>query len=566
MFNVKDHKTGYLFKHGPFTWLGPKRSKLIEQSWAMIFRDTILPNLPVNKLKKHYHSSVGAPTKDLAAMMGVMIIQHMHDLTDEEVVYQYAFNIQWHYALNITDADAYISLKTVWNMRHLLTVNDLYVPLFENISDTIAKAFSVDASLQRIDSVHIFSNMRYLGRISLFAHTIKKFLVNLKRNYRTLFDSLDKELTDRYLAKREESVFSMVKPSESATTLKFLGDDLLCLIEHFQGNEAVASMTGYKLLVRLFHEQCMVEDKKVAVKPDKDVPSDSLQNPSDPDATYDGHKGKGYQIQIMETCGNEQQPPLITHVAVEPAHTSDAHALIPAIEKTEERNLKPKKILANSLYGSDENCTRAKSMGVDVVSPVMGKQKSKSIDLGDFTLSGNIVMACPEGHPPLFIKHKKDRYAIGFDPDVCANCPEKDECPVKPGKNGYYLHYNEKSIRILQRRYHEKTAGFREMYRLRSGIEGTISYCDRKTGIKHLRTRGLSAVSFCAVLKAAAVNILRAAAFMKIKNKVPGAREKACLAPFVMAYIRIAVLFSLLYKTMMDNFYEFNGTIRNYAP
>jgi hypothetical protein len=27
------------------------------------------------------------------------------------------------------------------------------------------------------------------------------------------------------------------------------------------------------------------------VKPSKEVPSDSLQNPSDPDATYDGYKG-----------------------------------------------------------------------------------------------------------------------------------------------------------------------------------------------------------------------------------------------------------------------------------
>jgi hypothetical protein len=27
------------------------------------------------------------------------------------------------------------------------------------------------------------------------------------------------------------------------------------------------------------------------------IGSDSLQNPSDPDATYSGHKGQGYQVQ-----------------------------------------------------------------------------------------------------------------------------------------------------------------------------------------------------------------------------------------------------------------------------
>ena len=39
-------------------------------------------------------------------MLGVMILQQMFDLTDEEAINQFAFNIEWHYALNITyDSD-----------------------------------------------------------------------------------------------------------------------------------------------------------------------------------------------------------------------------------------------------------------------------------------------------------------------------------------------------------------------------------------------------------------------------------------------------------------------------
>ena len=71
----------------------------------------------------------------------------------------------------------------------------------------------------------------------------------------------------------------------------------------------------------------------VTIKPNKDVPSSSLQNPSDPDAGYSGHKGKGYQMQVMETYSpDKSQPDLITHVNVEAAHESDAQALLPAIE------------------------------------------------------------------------------------------------------------------------------------------------------------------------------------------------------------------------------------------
>ena len=50
---------------------------------------------------------------------------------------------------------------------------------------------------------------------------------------------------------------------------------------------------------------------------------------------------------------------LITHVAVETACASDVQALIPAIESTKERGLAQEKVLADSLYGSDENCAEA---------------------------------------------------------------------------------------------------------------------------------------------------------------------------------------------------------------
>ena len=45
-------------------------------------------------------------------MMGLMVLQQMHDCTDREAVEQFCFNIQWHYALNITsfsDAAGYIT-------------------------------------------------------------------------------------------------------------------------------------------------------------------------------------------------------------------------------------------------------------------------------------------------------------------------------------------------------------------------------------------------------------------------------------------------------------------------
>ena len=383
MIHIKDHKTLNIFD--PFAFLGPKRKRLMDTSWAKLFREQILSELPVDKVFKNYQWVMGRPTKELYAMLGLMILQQMHDLTDQETIHQFAFNLEWHYALDITsesDAESYLCPKTLWTMRHFLTEQNLYGVLFESITDKLASVFSVDMSKQRCDSVHLFSNMRHLGRMGLFCHTIKKFLVNLKRHHKDLFEALGKELTDRYLSKQGEGVFSMVKPSESIRTLEALGADLFFLIERFKDNEPITGMSSYQLMVRLLKEQCYVEQdaethvQRVSIKPNKEVPSDSLQNPSDPEASYDGHKGKGYQMQVSETYSQEQDKKtfsLITEVIVEPAHKSDANAMIPLIEATQKRGLGPEDMLADSLYGSDENCERAKELGVEVVSPVMGK-------------------------------------------------------------------------------------------------------------------------------------------------------------------------------------------------
>jgi len=537
MIHIKDHKTHDMFE--PFPLLGPKRKQRMEESWAKVFREHILTTLPVEKIFSKYNPVFGAPTKELYSMIGLMVIQQMNDLTDEEAVDQFSYNLQWQYALNITstdDADAYVSPKTLWNMRNILIDLNLYQVIFEEVLKKLADVFKVDVSKQRFDSVHIYSNMRHLGRLGLFVKTIKKFLVNLKRQHNELYVSLETVITDRYMTKQGDALFSMVKPSESINTLATLANDVFVLMERFKGNEQVVAMSTYQLLARLFKEQCIVErvdthTTLVSVKANKDVPSDSLQNPSDPDAGYDGYKGKGYQVQVAESYGTSEDTNtlnLITSVIVEPAHKSDANALIPLIEATTELGLKPKEVIADTVYGSDENCQKAKALGIEVISPVMGKLGEGSVPLTEFTMnSEKEITSCPEGCAPKNTWSKDDNHTALFSKKTCRNCSRKNGCPTMPGKKGNYLRCDDKAIRLAQRRAQENTPEFRDRYRFRAGVEGTMSQLDRLTGFKDLRVRGLSAVSFAAYLKAAGINIIRAAAFCYRKKEAESALTAA---------------------------------------
>ena len=535
MIRTKDHKTLNMFDS--LDHLGPRRRQLLEQSWAPVFRKEILPELPVEQVAPFYSEQNGAPTKELYAMLGLMLAQQTFDLTDKEAVRQFAFNFEWHHALGIgddSDQSAYVSEKTLWNMRRLLTEHDLYQAMFEIPTKKLAELCGVDPSLQRLDSVHVFSNMRHLGRIGLFVRTIKKFLHNLKRQCpgSSGFGKLEKELSERYLHKQKTSAFSMVKPSETTKTLQSLAEDLLVIVRCFKEDAKVNSMSSYKLLMRLFEEQCVTENgedggERIQVRPNKEIASDSLQNPSDPDAGYDGYKGQGYQVQIAETYSTDEEEPalsLITHVAVESADKHDCGALIPALERTQKLGLAPEKILADTAYGSDDNHQKAQEQGVGLIAPVPGKEPGGELSLADFSFSEHEkVSACPQGQVPFKQSLNKTTRTAFFARSTCAACSKRSQCPVLEGKRGHRLRYDGKQLRNARRRAFEATPLFMELYRFRAGVEATMSQYDRKTGVKHLRVRGFKNVAFCATLKAAGINLLRATAFINRKDSgAPG--------------------------------------------
>jgi len=576
MFYTKDRQTGQLFDQ--WRYLGPKRRKLLDESWAGLFREKILPELPVERMTAFFSPDQGRPTKELYAMLGAILFQQVFDLTDEETVSQMAFNLQWHYALDNpeeSDGVKYICPKTLWSMRNTLTDNDLDTVLFEKITDTLAKVFEVDTTKQRIASVHIKSKMRRLGRIGLLVRCLHKFLVNLKRQYKELFETLPQELIEKYLSEKAVACFSLVKPSATERTLAGVSNDLFQVVRHFTDDPPVKAMHSYSLLLRVWNEQCRVQETadgqlvEIAVKPSKEIPSDSLQNPSDPDAGYSGHKGQGYQVPIMETYSTEGEennwPPkleLITHVQVDSADQSDAHALIPALEATAERGLDPQEVLADSLYGSDENCEAAKALGVEVVSPVMGIPTEKVLLLADFEFAeSGKVLQCPQGHAPVKVKAKKNRYTAAFDSGNCLHCPRRSACPVVPGKKHFYLRYDRKAVRLAKRRAYEETPNFRDRYRFRAGIEGTISAFDARTGVKQLRVRGLEAVRFCATLKAAGVNLFRATAVRYASMRVSEA-----LAAENSGFAQVIFFFKELLGAIRGHFHKFMTPMDTYKP
>ena len=102
---------------------------------------------------------MGRPSKDLHVVIGVLLLQQLHDLSDAETVEALAFNMAWHYALDVrSEADSYFCEKTLRNYRRLFIEQGLDELLFRCLTDRLVQGFSVDTSHQRMDSTALRSN------------------------------------------------------------------------------------------------------------------------------------------------------------------------------------------------------------------------------------------------------------------------------------------------------------------------------------------------------------------------------------------------------------------------
>ena len=104
-------------------------------------------------------------------------------------------------------------------------------------------------------------------------------------------------------------------------------EDLLWIIERFANCADMIGRSSYKALVTIFNQQCEMSEGKVVVK--AKTGGDCMQNPSDPNATYNAHKGQGYQVQIAETCSPENEVQLITGALPQSAAEPDGAAVVP---------------------------------------------------------------------------------------------------------------------------------------------------------------------------------------------------------------------------------------------
>jgi Transposase DDE domain/Transposase domain (DUF772) len=522
---------------GVETQLAASLRTRLKDSWAQLFRLEILPILLKSEDQfAMLYGKTGRPNFSVARMLGLCFLQELNSMSDQQALDTFGFDTRWRYALDVRDEDAYLSRRSLVEFRRRLAAQDpdmmLVRVIFEGISKSAIKKLGLSTSEQRVDSTHIVSNICTRGRLDLFQKTIDHFIKSLDKK---CFSRIPKNIQKWH--QREPEGWFGVGQTQRAVKLEPLAKYLNKLIAVFKNDPQVTATEPYQLLVRLFKEQCEVinksgpnqgDDTHKKIKVKKKSQGTTLQSPYDPDASY-GHKGKGYSAHITETCNNQGKCEIITDFEVHGAARSDKGKATQIVNRLASADLKPETLYADGGYPSAPSALEVVTKDIEFIAPVDRARLAEDVmgrDRFEFDQDG-LVVQCPQKHRPIDHRMRSSNNKKGsslhaiFDGDTCRACSKINQCPVRAPNNrkrgcnprdtkGNFRIDIAPKLRLRDQMYaDQQTDVWKQRYKIRSGIEATMSELKRSHALGKLRVRRSAKVCFAVACKVIACNIKR---------------------------------------------------------
>jgi hypothetical protein len=534
----------------------------LQHSWAEILKTRVLPWLGSleQEFARFFHSRMGRPIKYISLLIVVHIFKELYDWTDEELLEHVKFDKRFEFAFDLSYNELVLSQKTLHNFRTLLNSENMAQTIFDRATKHIAETFNIDTSEQRLDSTHIVSNMARLSRLGLFVRVIENFLKKLTKIDPDAYDALPARFGERY--GRRRGYFADARSKKTKARLGDAGNDMYYLLDRFKEHDELAAMKVYEHVQRVFDEHCSVrqttdntevsvEEKQtpkvdtssiddtsspddtpalVTVKDPKEMPSGTLQNPSDEDVTC-GHKGAGYEATFAETCHSDNPFQVITDVSTDTSNVSDQHKTVPTMDRLEAKGMKPKTAFGDGGFTSGDNIVECQDRGIDLQGNLVGTDKEPNRQkLADFQFAedGITMMSCPAGHQPTSQrlenskkpkKKSQQTFIVHFEKETCTACKLAGDCPVKQQKKKAVIRFSAARLASSIRRREQETKAFKERNNIRAGIEATNSELKATQGLATLKVRGQERVSQTVMFKALGCNVKRMVKYVLMEMK-----------------------------------------------
>jgi hypothetical protein len=494
--------------------LTDREIKFLEKSWAKPFAENIFPLIREEDFAVLYSDNRATrPNSPVNVTVGSMILKELLGLSDDEVMESMMFDVRFQYALHTTSYEEQpISDRTLSRFRNRCieyeneTGVDLIKECITGLAGSIAKLMGITPGLKRMDSMMVASNIKRLSRLELIYTCVADMVKLLQKSGDTVPSGMEHYCED---GDRNKVIYH-ARSEDTEQRVKSILADAAVLIELCKAG--YSEIKEYSLLTRVTDEQTTRnKDGSLELKEKGDPAMDSsiLQSPVDPDATFRQKSGKGhigYVANLIEDVDDGKS--VITGYDFQKNIYSDSEFLKDAVE-TLGLQEKPTTILTDGAYGGEENISTAKGNNINLVTTNMQGRKPNSI-YADFEFSddGKEILRCAGGQAPAANSYnpKTGQRRATFDRQVCEGCPFQGQCRPKFNKTKTSLVLSLKSTKRAEQLRYMETEEFKELAKIRNGVESLPSVLRRKHHVDNMPSRGALKMKLLFGLKVAAVN------------------------------------------------------------
>ncbi|MDF3042798.1 MAG: transposase, partial [Thermomicrobiales bacterium] len=249
-----------------------------------------------------------------------------------------------------------------------------------------------------------------------------------------------------------------------------------------------------------------------------------LQSPYDPEAHYSTKRRlewSGYKVHVTETC-DEDAAHLVTHVKTCPAMQQDMTSTAEIHDRLAAKDLLPSEHFVDSAYVDAALLVGSRrDHGVSLEGPVRGAanqhtRPGQGFEQRDFAIDWERErVTCPRGKVSVTWRAGLDevgapRIQAVFSRTDCGACAARALCTAaKDARRSVYFHPRPEYEALNAARARMRDPAWQRRYRVRAGIEGTLSQGVRAFGMRRSRYIGLAKTGFQQVCIAVGMNVLR---------------------------------------------------------
>jgi transposase len=482
-----------------------------------------------------FPSHQGRPAESPGLLVLVTVMQYAEGLTDRQAAEAVRARIDWKYALGLPLEDRGFHFSVLGEFRKRLIAESAEQRLLDDMLKRLkAKGLLKSRGLQRTDSTHVLAAIRKLNRLEVVGETLRAALNALAAAAPDwLLGQVGQDWFDRYGLRFEQYRWpkSGKEREHLAERIGADGHQLLLAIYEESAPHWLPEVPAVDILRQVWIQQYWVQEGQVKWRRAEDLPPNKLliQSPYDIQArnrTKRSTNWTGYAVHLTETC-DQETPNLITHVETTPATTGDVEMTGTIHNALAEKGLLPNEHLVDTSYvDAGHLVTSQKEHQVNLYGPaaVDSSWQAKSetgFDVRCFTIDWDAqTVICPQGckNRSWRLREKtpgRQVIEVGFSRSDCLACVERARCTkskTHPRLLTFRPRVEFEALHAARQR--QVTPEFKERYKKRAGVEGTVSQGTRSFGLRRSRYVGLAKTHFQHVATAAAMNLTRAVAWM----------------------------------------------------